>query len=222
MRVLFIASFAMVLSACQTMTPDRLSLPSGSPDSIILMKVRPARTSYELHISSYDKTERALQISSFGGWATLDVPGGTAEYVARKVKPGDYVVMAFAQQSQWALCFHDDSLGFQVKPGEVVYLGEFDPSQHFTQLQNNALSNRDIVASSSTLHHYFDNILPPQLTLNSSDEALAVAYVREDMAKVFAPVRSANLEVAQFGTGSTLFGEKICWGYGKKKLGNEE
>lgn len=195
--------------------PNRIVLAPESPKGVILLKVSGAPIGYSLDIAKYNRAEGELAANSFGGWAPIKAKEAQADtYMVRTVDPGEYIFQGVTQQAWWTVCFHADTLAFTVKPGEVLYLGAFDPAPHLRQLTQLAAENRHFSASSSNRHAYLDNIMPPAMTTSEDVPAEAKAFIAEQMPRVTAPVVVAKLEPATFATGTTIFGTgRVCGGY---------
>ena len=213
MRRVTIVVILGLLCACTATPPSRLTLKGEDEKAIILMKVVPAKIEYSLNIEAYDPATLSAEFGLFGSREDLTVKASTEEFVARKIKPGKYLFTSFIQQRQWAVCFHDYTLSFEVKPGEVLYLGDFSPKVHFEQLQAYAGVFGDRYADTDTLHHYLDGIAPPQIgSPQSRKDTLPMAekFVRDSMPDVTANVRLADYKRARFEVSSTRNGERIC------------
>lgn len=219
LRFLFAVAAGLALSSCATSDPGKQTLAAGDQNAaIVLMKVIPGRLSYHLTLSAFDPVERALQSGSFNGFTTFEVDP-TQPYVAKTITPGTHVFALFAQQLWWSACFQAGTWKFDVKPGEVVYLGEFNPEPSFDAIAKHATANGDFSASSGNRHFYFDDIPPPAVSLPQDKEkgvADVQGFVKTRMPNVFGTVRLAEYQPTKFGVGTSLFGDPVCGGYFKK------
>jgi hypothetical protein len=220
---------AMMLAALPASANDaaKIAVTATSKDALIIIKtpsLPPAptfKTAYRLGLSVYDPENQAMKGGPWGGKATFQAqPKKFVEgYLMLTVKPGIWVYQDFSQQDLWALCFQDSSLQFDVKAGEVVYLGAFDAAAHARDLQITAI--RTGRTSTKSFEHFFDNIPAPRLApVSEGDLANVRAVLAANAPKTTAPVRAAIYSPARFGTGSDLFGlSRICGGYhtGKAK-----
>lgn len=205
----------------------KIAVNSTSKDALIIIKtpsLPPAptfKTAYRLGLSVYDPINQEIRGGPWGGKATFQAqPKKFVDgYLMLTVKPGIWVYKDFSQQDFWALCFQDSSLQFDVKAGEVVYLGAFDALAHARDLQITAIQTGR--TSTKGFEHFFDNIAAPRLAPISDDDLTNVrAVLAANAPKTTAPVRAAVYRPARFGTGSDLFGlSRICGGYhtGKAK-----
>jgi hypothetical protein len=180
-------------------------------------------SSYKIGIKKYDAANRALQGGPFAGSVLVAArPSLFAQgYLMSDLKPGTYVVTDLSRQDLWALCFHDNSLQFTVKPGEVLYLGNFDAAFHVEELQRMAMTSGKISVRQGSVAHFFDNVTPPKFTPGTSDDLVAVtAMMKAAMPNTTVAPRLVEFQPARFGTGRDLFGlQRICGGYytGKAK-----
>ena len=198
--------------------------PSSAEGAIILRAPR-LPIEYVIGISAYDPVARQLKSGTFsGGWADIEVkrmkPEREAvEYFIRKVKPGSYVFRDVSQQTAWANCFHAQTFQFEVKAGEVLYLGAFDGPAAVLQLQANVVRSGRLSVQQGNVAHYFDGVpAPPLLPADEAAVAQAQAEVKAELPAMTSPVRAAKISPATFGTGKDLFGlQRVCGGWHKKK-----
>ena len=206
------------VSACMSSDPGKQEMAAGTTDkAVILMKTRPSDVyAYSLALSLYDVANRKLTSNPLGSHATLDVLPRQAS-AAQVVTPGTYVIQALSQQAYWSACYQDNSLRFDVKPGEIVYLGEFDPGPGLALSTKQAQERGQTTSSNSMSYYYFDNIPPPVLTIPQDREKMRASveeFVRKEMPKVQGKVVFAEYEPAKFGTGNDAFGiQRVCGGY---------
>jgi hypothetical protein len=220
---------AMLVAATPASAHDaaKIAITATSKDALIIIKtpsLPPAptfKTAYRLGLSVYDAENQAMKGGPWGGKATFQAqPKKFVEgYLMLTVKPGTWVYQDFSQQDFWALCFQDSSLQFDVKAGEVVYLGAFDAAAHARDLQLTAI--RTGRTSTKSIEHFFDNITAPRLApISEGDLANVRVVLAANAPKTTAPLRAAVYSPARFGTGSDLFGmSRNCGGYytGKAK-----
>ena len=180
-------------------------------------------SSYKIGIKKYDAANQALQGGPYAGSLLLSARPSlfSQGYLVSDIKPGTYVITELSRQDLWALCFHDNSLQFTVKPGEVLYLGDFDAAFHVAELQSKAMSSGKIRVRQGSLAHFFDEVTPPKFTPGTTaDLASVAAMVKSAMPSTTSVPQLAQFEPARFGTGRDLFGlMRICGGYwtGKAK-----
>ncbi len=207
-------------------TPAQTILASDAKGALIVIKTdwwQPAplmQSAFKLILSTYASDDGKLTSGMFKGNALIEAKAKNFAngYLIAPIKPGRWVVQSYSQQDKWALCFNAASLQFEVKPGEVVYLGQFDAVAHRDQLTRQAVSSGKISMSTYDFADFFDLPDPPRFA--SVDDA-QLANVRQMLAQyapgVTAPVRAVTFGPATFGTGSTLFAERKCGGYFRKE-----
>lgn len=201
---------------------DELTLDANSDAALIVVKAdwwQPApnmKSAYRVVISGFDPAQEKLLGKPFGGSTVIAAQKKkyVEGYLIERIKPGRWVYQSYSQQDKWALCFNAQSLQFEVKPGEVVYLGEFDAQRHRQQLTEQAILSGKVSVSSSDFADFFDLAEGPRLQPIDETQLAAVrAMLGRSAPKVTAPVRAADYTPARFGTGSTLFAERKCGGY---------
>jgi hypothetical protein len=199
----------------------------GGPDAMIVFKApdipRPPgyKTSWRMGMQGYDPAEEKLQGGPFGGNETLaGRPKSFVDsYLVEMVKPGTYVFRDFSRQDHWSLCFNGASLQFTIKPGEVLYLGEFNAAKHALELETLSVTTGQTMSFNGRPIQFFDTVSPPAFT--APDEAAlaaAAAMVKARMPKTTVAPKFAMFSPARFGTGKDLFGtQRLCGGYYTKK-----
>ncbi len=217
------AALLVAAPAAATDRPAKVAITPKSGDAVLIVRAPTLPVPYQIGISRFDPVESQLTSNPLGGWADMTVSAdkSTDGYIVRTVKPGTYVLRDVSQQLAWGLCFHADTLQFDVRPGEVVYLGSFDGETPIRELQREAIAHMDLVARSGTVHHYFDDVTPPTFTAATAEDMDRVrAFVANSMPKTSVAPSAVAFRPARFGTGSDLFGtQKVCGGYYKKKVG---
>jgi hypothetical protein len=198
----------------------------ASTDALIIFRApdipRPPgyKTSWRMGLQSYDPAEQKLQAGPFGGSETLaGRPKSFVDgYLVEVVKPGTYVFRDFSRQDYWTLCFNGGSLQFTVRPGEVLYLGDFDAARHILELQSLAVSTGQTSTRGKPVQ-FFDTVSPPAFApVDEAGLAAAAAMVKAHMPKTTVAPKAARFSPARFGTGNDLFHiQRICGGYYAKK-----
>ena len=222
---------AAPLNMAGARSADSYALDANAETALVVMKTdwwQPApsmQSAFKLALSVFDPVEEKLRGKPFGGSVLFEAKQKkfVDGYLIAKIKPGRWVFQSYAQQDKWALCFNAMSLQFEVKPGEVVYLGEFNALRHRQQLAEQAVHSGKVYLSGYGFADFFDLAEGP--LLKSIDEIQLVA-VRQMLGRnaplVTAPVRAAEYSPARFGTGSTLFAERRCGGYFNKGAKNKD
>src|SRR6185437_15718138 len=131
------------------------------------------------------------------------------------------VFQDLVQQQAWAVCFNERSRSFSVHAGDAVFLGDYQPALNLAQLSQFAHQSGQLIAQRSSVFHYFDHIAPPQITApnaTSADFLAAKQYEAASMPSLHGRLQPVVYRPAKFGTGYTLFGERVCGGYFKDKV----
>lgn len=214
-----LVAMALILGGCG-IKPGDIAVDAGSSDAVLLIKFLPTpATDYSIIVGRYDPQEMQITKSSFdyGSWERFSA-GKTAvpKFVAKPIRPGTYAFFMFEKQDHWNLCFHRETLYFTVRPGQILYLGTFNPNTHIAELTNNVVTKSNTVARQSDYYHYMDNISGPHIVAPGEDEAAladARKFVAAEMPQVRVDVQPVAYTRTKFGTGQTLVGEKMCGGY---------
>lgn len=205
-----------------------IAITPGSTDALLIFRANDVpvppgyKTAWRMPIQSYDPVEQKMQSGGpYGGIETLaGRPKSFVDgFLVERVKPGTYAFQSFSRQDFWALCFNGDSLQFTVKPGEVLYLGEFDARRHAIELEQLAVMTGRTTSRNNNPIHFFDTVSPPAFApVDEAGLASAAAMVKARMPKTSVAPTAARFSKARFGTGKDLFGTKrICGGYYQKK-----
>jgi hypothetical protein len=202
---------------------EKIDITPGSADALIVFKANDVpvppgyKTAWRMPLQSFDPVENQMQ----GG---LEILAGRPKsfvdgFLVERVKPGTYAFQSFSRQDYWALCFNGDSLQFTVKPGEVLYLGEFDAASHVLELERLSVTTGRTTSRNSEPIHFFDTVSPPAFApVDEAGLAAAAAMVKARMPKTSVAPKPARFSKARFGTGKDLFGlRRICGGYYQKK-----
>lgn len=201
--------------------PAKVAITPQSDEAAVIWRAPSLRTEYQLVLAKFDPVESNTTAGPLGGWANLTVESGRdgVGWFVKRIKPGIYVVNSLNQQTSWANCYHADTLQFEVKAGQLLYLGEFDGAVGVAQLQRNAVLHGDLMVRQGQFHHYFDGIAAPGFApVDAAGLDAAAAFSRTAMPRTTVAPTAVAFRSARFGTGSTLFGERVCGGYFKKKV----
>lgn len=211
--LILVLCLALLSAACAT-NPATLDITPESRNGLILMYARPAPVDYQLDVLRFNEEGTALEANTFNGIYPFRPDAGEQGFIMKEAKPGRYVFVSLHQQGYWAVCFHNETVSFDVRPGEVTFLGVFDPVPHLAQLQNFARTSGQTTTRGGPVHFY-DNVLAPRLS-PPTDQTLATArtFMAQAAPNVTAPINAAQLGTAQFGNGRDVFGSTpMCGGY---------
>lgn len=210
---------AFLIAACAT-NPTEAKIEPGSGNVLVVVKVPKIPASYRLSAVRYNQEAAQIELMS-GGFAlatngTVLDADERSNYIIAIAQPGIHAFQMLTQQERWGVCYHADSLQFELTADTVVYLGEFDPTPSLSELTINVVKNRDTYSVGRTdISHYFENISPPNIAAPSEQDLDDVrAFIDRELVNVNAPVMTPDYAPASFGTGRDLFGlNKICGGY---------
>jgi hypothetical protein len=161
--------------------------------------------------------------ASFTGGRYKLSAGKTAvpKFIAKTIPSGTYVFYYFSKQLRWSVCFHAATSYFTIRPGQLLYLGEFDPKPHIAELTRNVLRFGDRRIRGEDYRDYFEDISPPHISPPDGSEAsMAEArdFVASEMPKVKVAIQPVHYTPTKFGTGYTLLAKKTCGGYSHKSV----
>jgi len=213
---------ALLLAGCANTDPTKISFPETSDKALLLIKTERAGVPYVLQLSSFNEATQAMEANPFSGFEPFaNEDPYVPHYLAILVPAGTYVFQDLIQQRAWAVCFNENSRSFSVHAGDAVFLGDYRPEINLLQLSQLAQQSGQLVAQQSSVFHYFEHIVPPQITAptaTSADFLAAKQYEATSMPSLHGRLQPVVYRPAKFGTGYTLFGERICGGYFKDKV----
>jgi hypothetical protein len=174
------------------------------------------KSAYRLLLSGYDPASEKLLGKPFGGSVEFAVQKKKLidGYMVQRIKPGRWVFQSYSQQDKWALCFNAKSLQFEVKAGQVIYLGELDAVREREELTIEAMRSGKGSISGYGFADFFDLSEGPHLKpVDEAQLAAVTAVLQRSGTSTSGGVVAAEYSPARFGTGSTLFAERRCGGY---------
>lgn len=210
-RTILAAAAALLSTACVT-DPAKTLITPQSRGGMILLTVEPVPEPYTVSLKSYSKTEHKRT----GDYHAFFVePSEQRQVMAIEAPAGTYVFQDIRQQVVLAVCFHNDSLAFDLHPGEVVHLGVLDAGVNVNQLKHLALESGRTTANGITLNNFLEGIKPPAIySASDADLAAARTYLASARPLVTSPIQPAQFQPARFGAGKDIFGiQDSCGGW---------
>jgi hypothetical protein len=215
-RISSLAASIMVLAGCSAQNAA-VDVENPAPGkAVILLAVTDAEPRSTLQLSPYDPARHVLTSTPLSGFDTFDLSDVSDQgFVWKQVDPGTYVFASFTHQNQWALCFAGQTQAFTVQAGQKLYLGRLDTAVFEQALESDVAVHGNGTMRSGVLSHYFDGIPPvrtdmAKLPLNP-DGSISVSSSRSVDA-----VDDAVFTPAVFKAGYTLYGARVCGGYGRQ------
>lgn len=204
-------------------------LDPASDYGLVALEIEPggpmaaANGGYQLNIARFSPQEHASLANPLGGWVNLGRVGGKNQpraYYLAKAKPGSYVLLSMSVMN-WGVCYNADSRTFDVKAGEVTFIGRYDPASSLMELSQAVGSGAlPSYARSTDINYLFDSSRPG-LTAPEQLEPWRPgleAWLKAERPGVTAPVVAAQVTPTHFNTGRDAFGlQRICGGYYAKK-----
>ncbi|MGR4865228.1 hypothetical protein [Caulobacter sp. LARHSG274] len=129
----------LISGAAQAGAPK---LDASSNYGLIALEIEPggpmvaANGGYTLNMGTFSPQEHAFTTTPFSGWASLNKvgkTGGPRAYYLAKAKPGAYAFLSMSVKN-WGVCYNADSQTFDVKAGEVTFIGRYDPRDSLVEL----------------------------------------------------------------------------------------
>jgi hypothetical protein len=194
--------------------PKQVRFSQNDQDAYLLIALAPTRVPYILHIRPYDEAKQQLEFGDLSDDMVIKVDSSNdPTYLAKRVKPGKYIFVALFDQFHWGACFNKNTLSFTVNANDAVFLGNYQSSINTTQIEQIAKSKGQTVAVGLGQFIYYDDILPPQISKPSVDNAdfqLAKTYEATSLPMLNGRLQPVIYKSAKFTTGSDLAGNPNC------------
>ncbi len=175
-----------VLGACATTDPTAPLQPLMSEDALGVIMYSSSDLTRDnklgLSVGRFDEDRldvdvtpaRRGRVDFVGNFGYQARYYGAAHYLAF-VEPGTYAVETVHHQSIWHLCQAENTVTFEVRPGEVTYLGTLNPVLSYVMLGVNALTEGDYY-SSGRRYYYQGDFPAPRFDESEENEAAARAF----------------------------------------------
>lgn len=207
---------AAILSLCACVTaPANVDITPGSDRGLIVVEAEPT-PSFQISVGAGRPIEAGyfLTLSRYPAGASVSSPPvldsrwvhlrahptRTRTYFAIDAAPGTYVFEAFNAGLSWGACFNRETVSFDLRPGEVLFLGTFSPTETIADIHSNLPS-----AVSAGSVRYVYNRAAPRFTQPAQREqktAEIQAYLTATYPGVQVPIRFADLNPAAFQSGT--------------------
>lgn len=214
---LAVAVGCLGLASCVT-PPAHVAVHPNSQQGLILVEIDPENTTftgeagtpvsprlgYFLTFSRYPKDASADAPPALGDWVHVNMPAPgktTGRFWAEPAPAGTYVLEALNVGGgvSWGSCFNKATIAFDVRPGEVVYLGELSPRPVFQDIAANLPSALQV----GTYRYVFDRTAPAftPSALTPQKAAEITDFLKRVYPQVDAPLKSGTLRPATFRSG---------------------
>ena len=187
--------------------PERIRLSASSREGAVLIRV------------PVQPFQSALQVSKNGNSGFLSrvylmkIPEGEPgfRYIARTLSPGSYRLDSVWQQARWGVCLENGTFEFDVRPGEIAYLGTLHTDLLFGALQDQAIASGNAVQRGGSYFLSHGGTDGPVIDGND-DAGLAAArsFAETSMNGAGELVRLANVQTASFATSGAGKAIKVC------------
>lgn len=218
---------AQASTAAASDRADRVAVTPDSDRAAIIIKTddlpAPAglASGFHLTIARYDAADGTLDASPFGGRETIRarrqrfVDG----YLVLEIQAGTYVIQQFTRQDLWSLCYNAETLQFSIRPGQVVFLGEFDSRASLGLLTSQVLlsgQSRTTTGIGGGVV-FFDVPEPPFVPVTPETLAAAETMARTRMPRTTSPIEAVDFSRVSFATGTDILGtSQQCGGYRRR------
>jgi hypothetical protein len=189
-------------------SPEKIKLTAASKQGAVLIRVPVQPFSYALQFSKNGNSGFLSRVYLMKV-DEADAPG--FRYIARTLAPGRYRLDQMWQQGQWSACLEQGTFEFDVKPGEIAYLGTLHTDRVLAAIQSQAVAANEIVQSGTAYFQSHGRTSPP--IIDGRDESGlhdAKAFARERMNRSDGAVRLANVTDTTFATSGLGKAIKVC------------
>ncbi|HYW14770.1 MAG TPA: hypothetical protein VE891_01270 [Allosphingosinicella sp.] len=175
---ILIAAFACGPAALATPDPGKLKVDPASKQGVILFRAPVLSTTYNID----------LRRENGGGWSGFEPvfihagPRTGMRWIAIKAKPGRWALTSLGQQLRWNICYWKDVPTFEVRPGQITFVGEWDGETALQRLSAMAVRGGQTVSTGQYFWYWNDDNRPP--LSGGADPSLrreAEAFVRSGM-----------------------------------------
>jgi len=125
------------------------------------------------------KPGKTIRIAVSANKAVIDPSTGLALKLSA-AEPGSYVVRMLLWQGHWGACLARQTVGFTVQPGQISYLGTFNPVETLGNLETEVKRTGKTSAHSYQLRMFRDNIAAPSFTGSEPSMQKAVDLARRN------------------------------------------
>lgn len=207
LRLLVVAMICWAGPATAQKSPEKIRLTASSGDGAVLIRV------------PVQPFPSALQFSRNGNSGFMSrvymmkIPEGAPgfRYIARTLSPGRYRLDSVWQQARWGACLEEGTFEFDVKPGEIAYVGTLHTDVLLRSLQDQAVTSGNAVQRGGS--YFLSRSGADRPWIDGNDEAgLAAArsFAEASMNGTGELVRLANVQAASFATSGAGRAIKVC------------
>jgi hypothetical protein len=166
-------SFALITALVFAISPAiakpanfaKESVSRGGKDGAVMFTAPLVPGDYVIMFSPYDAASNTVHGSEFvnvRSFKFVAAPKGAGSLQIHRMPPGFYVVRMITTQGWWGACLADDTIGFDVKAGQITWLGRMDPAPTLESIQAEAYRTGKTTSSGGQLRLFKENVKPPQ------------------------------------------------------------
>lgn len=212
-RVLLGTVAAVVLvsnpqSALAQKSPEKIKLTSASKEGAVLVRVPVQPFGYALQFSKNGNSgflSRVYVMKVDEG----AVPG--FRYIARTLAPGRYRLDQVWQQGHWSACLEQGTFEFDVKPGQIAYLGTLHTDRVLRAIQQQAVEAGQTMQTGTAYFQSHSRTAPPVIDgRDHAGLAEAVSFAQSRMNGSGPIVRLAEMQDTGFATSAASRAIKVC------------
>lgn len=187
--------------------PGKIKLSAASKDGAVLVRVPVQPFPSALQFSKNGKSGFMSRVYLM----KVDPGASGFQYIARTLSPGRYRLDSVWQQGHWGACLENGTFEFDVRPGEIAYVGTLRTDVLLQSLQQRAVASGKAVQAGTS---YFLSHGGTEGPLVEGTDQTGLAAAREfaevSMNSSGELVRLANLQSAQFATSGAGRAIKVC------------
>ena len=187
--------------------PEKIKLTPQSNDGAVLIRVPSKPFSHALQFSKNGS-------SGFGSRVyIMKVSAGSADvkYIARTLSPGVYRLDSIWQQGHWSACLEAGTVEFEVKAGQIAFLGTLDTDQVLQSIQGEAVRNDRTVVSGTDYAQSHDEVEAPIIVgREASDVSQARLFADQTMNGTGSLINLVDIKRTEFGTSKLGKFIKVC------------
>jgi len=206
-RLLMAALICSAGPAVAQKQPEKIRLSESSRDGAVLIRVPVQPFSAALQFSKNGNSGFMSRVY------LMKIAEGEPgfRYIARTLSPGRYRLDSVWQQAHWSVCLESGTFEFDVKAGEIAYLGTLHTDLLFRSLQDQAIASEDTVQRGTSYFLTHGSTDAP--LIDGNDEAgLAAArsFAETSMNGTGELVRLAGVNATSFATSGAGKAIQVC------------
>jgi len=170
------------------------SVSTASTDGAVMFTAPLVPGDYIIMFSPYNAASNTVHGSEFVNVRSrknIAAPDGLGSLQIHRMPPGNYVVRMLTTQGFWGACLSDNTVAFDVKAGQITYLGRMDPAPTLASIESEAFRTGKTSSSGGQLRLFKENVVPPVFSFaGAASPAIVIEVARANGFTTNAPVVS--------------------------------